>query len=91
MDQDTLKMLAKVKVAARKAIGLDIDVQRLTHDHKYAAETLAKATQSDDEALVLLAITLQDRFGLLNDAPPAGQSADAKASAEKYKYGARGG
>ena len=88
MDQDTLKLLAKVKVAARKAIGLDIDVQRLTHDHKYAVETLAKATQSDDENLVLCAITLQDRFGLLKDAPPVAAASD---SAEKYKYGARGG
>jgi hypothetical protein len=87
MDQETLKMLAKVKVAARKSLGLDIDVQRLTHDAKYAAETLAKATQSDDESLVLVAITLQDRFGLLKDAPAeAGDTADP----EKYKYGARG-
>lgn len=89
MDQDTLKLLAKVKVAARKAIGLDIDVQRLTHDAKYAAETLAKATQCDDENLVLLAITLQDRFGLLRDAPPA--ASNDEPNADKYKYGARGG
>jgi CHASE2 domain-containing sensor protein len=87
MDQEILKLLAKVKVAARKSIGLDIDVQRLTHDAKYAAETLAKASQSDDEALVLLAITLQDRFGLLKDSP-AESPEDAK---DKYKYGARGG
>ena len=91
MDQDTLKLLAKVKVAARKALGLDIDVQRLTHDAKYAAETLAKATQSDDENLVLLAITLQDRFGLLRDAPPVASNDDAKVATDKYKYGARGG
>jgi hypothetical protein len=87
MDQETLKMLAKVKVAARKSLGLDIDVQRLTHDAKYAAETLAKATQSDDESLVLVAITLQDRFGLLKDAPA--ETGDAT-DPEKYKYGARG-
>ena len=90
MDQETLKLLAKVKVAARKAIGLDIDVQRLTHDRKYASEVLAKAMQTDDESLVLTAVPLQDRVGLLNDRPaPAAHEAPAEAE-DKYKFGARG-
>jgi len=94
MDQDTLKLLAKVKVAARKALGLEIDIQRLTHDSAYAGEILQKASLTDDEDLVLAAITLQDRFGLLADKPRAVKEAKA-AEAEgedkdKYKFGARG-
>ena len=88
MDQETLKLLAKVKVAARKAVGLDIDVQRLTHDAKYATEVLGKAMQTDNEELVLAAITLQDKFGLLKEAPPEAPSTEAADA--KYKFGARG-
>jgi hypothetical protein len=93
MDQDTLKLLAKVKVAARKALGLEIDVQRLTHDRDYAADILGKASVTDNEELVLAAITLQDRFGLLADKPTKSKSAEAHDSEhdkEKYKFGARG-
>jgi hypothetical protein len=91
MDQETLKLLAKVKVTARKIIGLEIDVQRLTHDREYASQILEKATHSDDEGLVLAAITLQDRFGLLADTPTKVEEAKAKeGSADKYKFGARG-
>lgn len=91
MDQDTLKLLAKVKVAARKTLGLDIDVQRLTHDAAYAKEILEKASLTDDEGLVLAAITLQDRFGLLAEKPskPAAAAADSE-NKDKYKFGARG-
>jgi hypothetical protein len=88
MDQDTLKLLAKVKVAARKALGLEIDVQRLTHDAAYAKEILEKASLSDDESLVLAAITLADRFGLLGEKPKAAP-AEPELN-DKYKFGARG-
>jgi hypothetical protein len=92
MDQETLKLLAKVKVVARKVLGLEIDVQKLTHDREYAAEVLAKATHSDNEDLVLAAITLQDRFGLLSEVPAkAEESAEGRGvSPDKYKFGARG-
>ncbi len=93
MDQETLRLLARLKVAARKTLGLDIDIQRLTHDRAYASEVLHKATQTEDEALVLAAITLQDRFGLLNPAPnPKASEAPAPESTpkDKYKFGARG-
>jgi hypothetical protein len=91
MDQDTLKLLAKVKVAARKALNLEIDVQRLTHDRDYAADILGKASVTDNEELVLAAITLQDKFGLLADKPKAKTEAhDSEHDKEKYKFGARG-
>lgn len=90
MDQDTLRLLAKVKVAARKTLALDIDVQRLTHDADYAKEILEKASQTDDEGLVLAAITLQDRFGLLADKPKKPDAPDGAAAPDKYKFGARG-
>jgi hypothetical protein len=90
MDQDTLRLLAKVKVAARKTLGLDIDVQRLTHDAAYAKEILEKASQSDDEGLVLAAITLEDKFGLLAEKPGKPAAAEEPAPTDKYKFGARG-
>lgn len=94
MDQDTLRLLARLKVAARKTLALDIDIQRLTHDRPYASEVLHKATQTEDESLVLAAITLQDRFGLLKESPPreatAAPAAEGDAGKAKYKFGARG-
>jgi len=91
MDQETLKLLAKVKVAARKALGLEIDIQRLTHDSRYAGEILEKASVTDNEELVLAAITLQDRFGLLADKPkPAKAEPAENEDKDKYKFGARG-
>jgi hypothetical protein len=92
MDQDTLKLLAKVKVAARKALDLEIDVQRLTHDRDYAADILGKASVTDNEDLVLAAITLQDKFGLLADKPTKSKVEvhDTEHDKEKYKFGARG-
>ncbi len=91
MDQDTLKLLAKVKGAARKALNLEIDVQRLTHDRDYAADILGKASVTDNEDLGLAAITLQDRFGLLADKPTAKPKAgETTPDPNKYKLGARG-
>jgi hypothetical protein len=87
MDQETLKLLTKVKVTARRTIGLEIDVQRLTHDSKYANEVLGNVAGSDNEDLVLAALTLQSRFGLLE---PAAPEAPVSNPAEKYKFGARG-
>jgi hypothetical protein len=88
MDHETLKLLAKVKVVARKTMGLDIDIQRLTHEPQYAAEMLAKAMHSDNEDLVLAAITLQDRFGMLK--PRAPEPREPAELTEKYVFGARG-
>jgi hypothetical protein len=91
MDQDTLKLLAKVKMAARKVLGLEIDVQRLTHDKEYAADVLGKASVTDNEDLVLAAITLQDRFGLLADKPTTKpKTGETVPDPNKYKLGARG-
>lgn len=91
MDQETLKLLAKVKVVARKAMGLDIDIHRLTHDRHYAAEVLGRAAHADNEDLVLAALTLQVRFGLLTDSPePRLEAHPVAAANEKYKFGARG-
>jgi len=94
MDQDTLKLLAKVKVVARKALNLEIDVQRLTHDRDYAADVLGKASVTDNEDLVLAAITLQDKFGLLAEKPTKSKVKlevhDSEHDKEKYKFGARG-
>lgn len=91
MEQETLKLLAKVKVAARKAMGLEIDVQRLTHDRQYASDVLSKATHSDSEDLVLAAIMLQDHFGLLAQKPRLQKvETQTEEEGEKYKFGARG-
>jgi hypothetical protein len=86
MDQETLKLLTRVKLSARKAIGLDIDVSRLTRDRQYATQVLGDAARSDNEDLVLAALTLQDKFGFFEEpAPEAARVAD-----DKYILGARG-
>jgi hypothetical protein len=87
MDQETLKLLTRVKVSARKAIGLDIDVSRLTRDRHYANQVLGDAARSDNEDLVLVALTLQDKFGFFEE--PKAEPV-AAAAGDKYILGARG-
>jgi hypothetical protein len=76
-------------MASRKTLGLDIDIQRIAGDRDYALQVLGKASACDDESLVLAAITLQDKLGLLAPRPAAPDPSPKAGSDDKYKYGAR--
>jgi hypothetical protein len=69
MDRDTLNEMVKLKFGARKAGGPDIDLVKLAADARYADVTLSLVENLPDESLVLLAMTLRDKFGLLSAKP----------------------
>ena len=96
MDRETLNEMVKLKFGARKAGGPEIDLVKLAADAVYADEMFSAIENLPDESLVLLAMTLRDKFGLLSGIPtaPAAQKASAKENAvtpptQRYMRGAR--
>lgn len=93
MDRETLNEMVKLKFGARKAGGPEIDLAKLAADANYADAMLSAVENLPDESLVLLAMTLRDKFGLLAAQPvaapaPAVPAAEAKPAA-RYFLGAR--
>lgn len=87
MDRETLNEMVKLKFAARKAGGPEIDLVKLAGDASYAARILSAIENLPDESLVLLAMTLRDKFGLLAARPQA--VAETGAPPPRYLSGAR--
>ncbi len=90
MDRETLNEMVKLKFAARRAGGPEIDLVKLAGDATYAARIFSAIENLPDESLVLLAMTLRDKFGLLAARPqvsPAKEAASAPPS--RYMSGAR--
>ena len=96
MDRETLNEMVKLKFGARKAGGPEIDLVKLAADAVYADEMFSAIENLPDESLVLLAMTLRDKFGLLSGIPavPAvevargGEKAVAPPT-QRYMLGAR--
>lgn len=90
LDRETLNEMVKLKFGARKAGGPEIDLVKLAADAVYADAALSAVENLPDESLVLLAMTLRDKFGLLAAQPvaPATPAAEAK-PAPRYILGAR--
>jgi len=97
MDRETLNEMVSLKFASRKAGGPEIDLVKLAADARYADEILSAIENLPDEALVMLAMTLRDKFGLLSVMPamPAGKPAarveikPEAPPAQRYMSGAR--
>lgn len=96
MDRETLNEMVKLKFGVRKAGGPEIDLAKLAADAEYAHAALSAVENLPDESLVLLAMTLRDKFGLLSAMPvaPASEHARDKEKAEtptarRYMSGAR--
>ena len=96
MDRETLNEMVKLKFAARKADGIVIDLVKLAADADYANEMLSAVENLPDESLVLLAMTLRDKFGLLATKPLASPNEPERAkkeiespAAQRYTYGTR--
>jgi hypothetical protein len=86
MDRETLNEMVKLKFAARRAGGPEIDLVRLAGDAAYAGRVFSAVENLPDESLVLLAMTLRDKFGLLAAQPrPVADASDAP----RYLAGAR--
>ena len=69
MDNDTLKLIARLKIQAARA-GVPIDVVRLAGDRSYARGVLARYSDGADEEGTMLALQVMDRLGLMPSAPP---------------------
>ncbi|MBI3431108.1 MAG: hypothetical protein HY018_02705 [Hydrogenophilales bacterium] len=96
MDRETLNEIVKLKFGARKAGGPEIDLVKLVADAPYADAMFRAIENLPDKSLVLLAMTLRDKFGLLSGIPaaPATPSARAEEDAvtsptQRYMRGAR--
>lgn len=95
MDRETLNEMVKFKFGSRKAGGPEIDLVKLAGDAAYADQVFSAAERLDDEALVLLALTLRDKFGLLAarphglTSPPATVLAEPEPAQPRYLTGAR--
>lgn len=89
MDRETLNEMVKLKFSARKAGGPEIDLVRLAADASYAAGIFSAIENLPDESLVLLAMTLRDKFGLLAAAPQAAPERKDAAAQPRYMSGAR--
>jgi hypothetical protein len=99
MDHELLKMLAHLRILAKRA-GLNCDLTQMLQDRTYAKEFLDAAMAADSEELVLAALEVQSKMGLITVAPQtAAQTVPAPESSvptktgvdvNKYKFGPRG-
>ena len=90
MDQALLKTLAQFKILLKKEKGLSADLEKMMRDAAYGRQLLAAAEESENEALVLAAVTIRDKFGHFSaDAKPAEEKKQEKKPEGKYMHGAR--
>lgn len=92
MDNDTLKLLARFTIQARKLIG-SIDTNLLAKDALYSAKIFQRVEELADEELVLLSLTLRQKLGLLqpnNTKSTPDEEPEPPQDNTKYKFGARG-
>jgi hypothetical protein len=100
MDRETLNEMVKLKFGVRKAGGPTIDLVKLAGNGVYADEIFSIVENLPDESLVMLAMTLRDKFGLLADKPvapapaqevvkPAAVKPTAAVPEQRYMAGAR--
>lgn len=68
MDNDTLKLIARLKIAAAR-LQLPVDVVRFVADPMYAQQSLLRYADVADEDGVVLALQLIERLGLGTPAP----------------------
>jgi hypothetical protein len=93
MDQEMLKLLAQFRILLKKEKGINVDFERLVDEPAYARELVKAGEDCDNEVLVMLALQLHEKLGLMS-APastpaPAPAPAARAVSPEKYKFGAR--
>jgi len=90
MDQGLLKVLAQFKIFLKKEKGLSVDLEKMMNDPAYGRQMLAAAEESENETLVLTAVTIRDKFGHFGSAQPKTEEAkEKKVDAGKYMHGAR--
>jgi hypothetical protein len=90
MDNDTMILLARFTIQARKLIGA-VDSNLLANDEIYRNSIFQQIDAKAEEELLLLSLTLRNKLGALGTAKSAEEPAKNPDNvADKYKFGARG-
>jgi len=87
MNNDTMLLLARFTIQARKLIGA-IDSNLLANDEAYRNEIFKRIDAEAEEDLLLLSLTLRSKLGTLVSIEEPAAKADNVV--DKYKFGARG-
>ncbi|HSI44113.1 MAG TPA: hypothetical protein VK949_07195 [Methylotenera sp.] len=88
MDNDTIVLLARFTIQARKLIGA-IDSNMLINDEIYRNGIFQQIDAKAEEELLLLSLTLRNKLDSQNKAKTV-EPAKPDNATEKYKFGARG-
>jgi hypothetical protein len=88
MDNDTILLLARFTIQARKLIGA-IDSNQLANDETYRNHIFQQIDAQAEEELLLLSLTLRNKLGSLGATKTAEEPAPNNVT-DKYKFGARG-
>ncbi len=90
MDNDTILLLARFTIQARKLIGA-IDSNLLANDEAYRNSIFQQIDAKAEEELLLLSLTLRNKLGALGKAKTVEEPAPRTDNVtDKYKFGARG-
>ncbi len=89
MDNDTIILLARFTIQARKLIGA-IDSNMLANDEIYRNSIFQQIDAQAEEELLLLSLTLRNKLGSLNKSSVATEPVRSDNVTDKYKFGARG-
>lgn len=91
MNQEMLKLLAQFRILLRKEKGVNVDFERLMADQAYARELVKAGEETDNEVLVMLALQLHEKLGLMKVPGAAAAPVETvkAVNPEKYKFGAR--
>lgn len=86
MDNDTIVLLARFTIQARKLIGA-IDSNMLVNDEIYRNSIFQQIDAKAEEELLLLSLTLRNKLSTKNK---TAVEEPAKTDNVKYRFGARG-
>lgn len=90
MDNDTILLLARFTIQARKLIGA-IDSNLLANDENYRNSIFQQIDAKAEEELLLLSLTLRNKLGALGKAKAVEEPVTRTDNVtDKYKFGARG-
>lgn len=83
MNQNEMRLSAQFKVLFTREFGDKVELLRFSNDAGYAKQMLARATKSENETLLVIAMRLMQSRGLITKQESKLQSADEKIR-EKY-------
>lgn len=90
MDNDTMVLLARFTIQARKLIGA-VDSNLLANDEIYRNSIFLQIDAKAEEEVLLLSLSLRNKLGTLGTAKPIEESSKKPNNVtDKYKFGARG-